>query len=116
MGTHCFIAIEDQDGSIRYIFCQFDGYLRNMIPIMKKDYLKRESVNRLIEKGGIVSLDYINKPCKPHISLTEKAADRWEFETEWRRDYTIPYLYMFTNEDTWEVACNGHMSLDNIMD
>jgi len=115
MGTHCFIAIEDQDGSIRYIFCHFDGYLRHMIPILKKDYHSRESVNQLIEKGGIVSLDYLDKQVKSHASPMEVAADRWEFESEWSRQITIPYLYMFTKNDVWEVACNGHMSLDDIM-
>lgn len=115
MGTHCFIAIQDPDGTIRYIFCHFDGYLRHMIPILKKEYRTRECVNQLIEKGSIVSLDYLNKPVKYHDSPLQVASDRWEFESEWRRNSTIPYLYLFTKDNVWEVACNGHMALDDIM-
>ena len=114
MGTHCYIAIEDPDGSVRYIFCHFDGYLRHMVPILKKDYTTRESVDALIRAGGIVSLQFKDTPMEQHSSPMEFASNRWEFENEWHHDHTIPYLYIFTQEDGWQCCCNGHMSLDDI--
>ena len=116
MGTHCYIAIEDPDGSVRYIFCHYDGYLRHIVPILKKDYTTRESVDALIRAGGIVSLQFKDTPMEYHYSAIGFASDRWEFENEWRcHDRTISYLYIFTQDDVWQCCCNGHMSLDDIM-
>jgi hypothetical protein len=116
MGTHCYIAIEDPDGSVRYIFCHYDGYLRHMVPILKKKYTTRERVDALIRAGGIVSLQFNDESMEQHYSPMEFVSNRWEFEMEWRQyDLTIPYLYMFTRDDVWVCCCNGHMSLDDIM-
>lgn len=115
MGTHCYIAIEDPDGSVRYIYCHYDGYLRYIVPILKKDYTTRESVDALIRAGGIVSLCSKDKPMKRHDSPMYIAADRWEFESEWRRDRTIYYLYIFTDQYGWQCCSNCHMSIDDII-
>jgi len=82
MGTNSFIAIEDPDGSVRFIYCSVDGYFKHMVPIFKMEYITRESVNTLINKGGIISLSYREEPMKPNEWPMETESDRWEFEEE----------------------------------
>ena len=115
MDTYCHIAIEDSDGSVRYIFCQCNGYPRHMAPILKKDYTTRESVDALIRAGGMVSLQFNDTPMEHRYPTIGVASTRWEFEDEWRcHNHVVSYLYIFTHDDVWECYCNGYMSLDDI--
>lgn len=57
MGTNCFIAIENLDGTIRYIYCHFDGYITVVGKILFRFYKNRRVVTKLIERGSITSLE-----------------------------------------------------------
>ena len=56
MATRSRIAIEDQDGTVRSIYCHWDGYPSNNGRILVEHYTDREKVKELIALGSISSL------------------------------------------------------------
>lgn len=56
MATRSRIAIEDQDGKVRSIYCHWDGYPSHHGPILLEHYTTQEKVESLIELGSISSL------------------------------------------------------------
>jgi hypothetical protein len=55
MATRSRIAIENQDGTVKSIYCHWDGYLSNNGKILF-DHFDREKLEKLIELGDISSL------------------------------------------------------------
>lgn len=56
MATRSYIGIEDQDGSVRIIYCHNDGYLEHNGRILLESYDTEEKVQALISLGNISSL------------------------------------------------------------
>jgi len=56
MATRSRIAIEDQTGKVRSIYCHWDGYLSNNGRILLQHYKTQEKVEALIALGSISSL------------------------------------------------------------
>jgi hypothetical protein len=56
MATRSRIAIEDQDGTVRSIYCHWDGYPSHHGPILLENYTTQEKVESLIALGSISSL------------------------------------------------------------
>jgi len=56
MATRSRIAIENQDGTVRSIYCHFDGYPENNGVILFKNYQTQEKVESLISLGALSSL------------------------------------------------------------
>jgi hypothetical protein len=56
MATRSRIAIENQDGTVKSIYCHFDGYLRGVGKTLFNHY-DSEKLEKLIELGDISSLD-----------------------------------------------------------
>lgn len=56
MATRSKIAIEDQDGKVRSIYCHWDGYPSHHGPILLEHYTTQEKVESLIALGSISSL------------------------------------------------------------
>jgi hypothetical protein len=56
MGTHCIIAIENDDGLFHSIYCHFDGYPSGVGKILTEHYSDRKKVMELIALGDISSL------------------------------------------------------------
>ena len=48
MATRSKIAIEDQDGTVRSIYCHWDGYPSHHGPILLEHYTTQEKVESLI--------------------------------------------------------------------
>ena len=57
MATRSRIAIEDQTGKVRSIYCHWDGYPSNNGRILLKHFRTQEKVESLIELGSISSLN-----------------------------------------------------------
>lgn len=57
MATRSRIAIEDQDGTVRSIYCHWDGYPDHHGPILLEHYQTQEKVESLIALGSISSLN-----------------------------------------------------------
>tara|TARA_R110000868_G_scaffold50915_3_gene162085 strand:- start:1607 stop:2035 length:429 start_codon:yes stop_codon:yes gene_type:complete len=57
MATRSRIAIEDQTGKVRSIYCHWDGYPSNNGRILFEHFQTQEKVESLIKLGSISSLD-----------------------------------------------------------
>jgi len=57
MATRSRIAIEDQTGKVRSIYCHWDGYPSNNGRMLLKHFQTQEKVESLIELGSISSLN-----------------------------------------------------------
>ncbi len=53
MSTHCTIMHQLSDGSVRYIYCHFDGYPRHMVPTLTTHYATEDQVRDLIALGDL---------------------------------------------------------------
>lgn len=57
MSTSCLIGKMNEDGIMgKYIYCHFDGYPENILPILEKNYNTEEKVDELLDVGNISSL------------------------------------------------------------
>ena len=56
MSTRSYIAKELEDGSIRYIYCHFDGYVEHNGRILVDHYSDSDKVNQLLDLGDLSSL------------------------------------------------------------
>jgi hypothetical protein len=65
MATRSRIAIENQDGTVKSIYCHWDGYLSNNGKILF-DHFDREKLEKLIELGDISSLGTLLEPTDPN--------------------------------------------------
>jgi hypothetical protein len=56
MATRSFIGIQNPDGSVRGVYCHFDGYLEGVGSVLKSHYVDHQKVNSLVDLGGLSSL------------------------------------------------------------
>ena len=53
MGTRSHIGKKFQDGTIKYIYCHFDGYPEHNGAILKEHYIDEAKVDALLELGDL---------------------------------------------------------------
>jgi len=58
MSTNSAIAMKQEDGSIKSVYCHWDGYPSNQYPILVNGYGTTEFVDELIKLGNISNLEY----------------------------------------------------------
>lgn len=56
MSTRSFISMQLPDGSVRGVYCHFDGYLEGVGAILRDHYTNPDKVSRLINLGSLSSL------------------------------------------------------------
>lgn len=106
MSTRSYIGMINDNGSVSYIYCHFDGYLSHVGKTLQKHYNTKAKVKKLMELGDISSLGE---------TLTDTIAyhrDRGEDLKTHRigrlyypiyEDSLIEYHYLFTN-NVWKVS------------
>lgn len=120
MATRSNIGILNQDGTVSYIYCHFDGYLEHNGAILNEHYTTEGKVRMLMELGDLSVLgenigekqDFENRVKGTCLAY---GRDRGESNTEAKTidyfEYTKgdleEYIYLFTNEFGWEVRENG---------
>ena len=62
MATRSTIGMKLEDGSIKQIYCHWDGYPSNNGSILLNHYNTPEKVEELLELGNLSSLDKNTKP------------------------------------------------------
>ena len=122
MATRSHIGILNQNGTVDYIYCHFDGYLEHNGKILNEHYNTEEQVRELIGLGDISSLGKeigekqdFNGPRANRDWCLVYGRDRGEDGTEAQtipyRDYTKEhfeeYTYLFTPGKGWEVRSYG---------
>lgn len=102
MGTHCYIGIENQNGTVEYIYVHFDGDFSSIVPILR-DYTKREDVKKMIARGTDAAL-FLSEVQKnePYTVLPENRpqhiSNMYELLNQRPR---VGYVYIFTRDDEW---------------
>jgi hypothetical protein len=66
MATRSTIAYEAADGSIKSIYCHYDGYISHNGVILQKHYNSIERVTALVSLGNLSVLNPILKPTEEH--------------------------------------------------
>lgn len=76
MATRSTIAIEYLDGTIRQIYCHWDGYLDHNGRILQEHYSNPNKLNQIIELGDLSSL---GKNIGTKHDFTDSIADQCKF-------------------------------------
>lgn len=111
MSTRSNIAIRESDGKMKVIYCHFDGYPLGGVGEQLLNHYKDETkVRKLIELGGISSLDdeiedtknnaYANRDdCEKEIL---EFKDDSEYAERMKDDIWIEYIYVYdVNSQEW---------------
>ena len=117
MATRSRIAIENQDGSVKSVYCHWDGHIETNGVILNNNYNTKDKVEALIELGNLSSLD------KTLETTVAYARDRGEdshqatysnveelFEDGFSMG--IEYIYCFTKDGIWLVNALGSVNVD----
>ena len=78
MSTRSYIAKELEDGSVRYIYCHFDGYVEHNGRILVDHYSDSDKVNQLLDLGD---LSY----------LSEEIGEKQDFNQPTSRTWCLAY-------------------------
>jgi hypothetical protein len=63
MGTRSTIALEFADGTVKQVYCHWDGYLSNNGRILQESYMDPFKVKELVERGAMSSLSKVVDDC-----------------------------------------------------
>ena len=72
MSTNALIGIEEKDGSVKTIYCHFDGYLTWVGRILLESYNTEDRVHELLSLGDISSL---GESTEPSMAVSEYGFD-----------------------------------------
>jgi len=127
MATRSRIAIENQDGTVKSVYCHWDGYPSNNGKILQENYQDLDKVEKLIKLGQI---SYIAEEVEapegaPHSFESPMGGVTVAYHRDRGEDYIQPkehqslsgfvksdveeYGYVFTKEGEW-LFVNGHKS------
>lgn len=109
MGTRSAIGFAEFDGSVRAIYCHYDGYLEHNGRILNEYYNSIEALEELLDMGDVVSLESTLDGCK-FFGRDNKAKniDAQDFKdvSEFFEHYSnmdCEYFYLFDGEQ-WLVG------------
>jgi hypothetical protein len=99
VGTRSFIGIQNKDLSVEGVYCHFDGYPSNQLPLLE-NYNTEGLVRNLIGNGGFSSLQRLAKNIKYYVDRGEeldiiKAKNKLEL-TSLIKQYWFEWLYVFS--------------------
>lgn len=114
MGTRSTIGLEYPDGTVRRIYCHWDGYPDNNGKILVEHYTTPEKISALLDLGDLSSLgaeigEKHDFDARPDGQCTAYGRDRGEDDTEARffEDSSAffragqEYDYLFRNGEWW---------------
>ena len=107
MATRSRIAIENQDGKVKSIYCHWDGYLGGVGKTLFNHYDK-EKLEKLIELGDISSL---GESTEDTVAYARDRNEDLNFTTfpnvedlfDYGFESGIEYIYCLTNSGIWLV-------------
>ena len=128
MATRSNIGILNQDGTVNYIYCHFDGYPEHNGVLLQEHYSTPFKVDQLLALGDLSVLGELigekqNFTDRIPGSCLAYGRDRGESGVEMKtvskddffsnRDY-IDYLYLYNDDFEWECYDTWTLSLQNI--
>ena len=93
MATRSHIGKKQKDGTIKYIYCHWDGYPSHNGDILKKNYNTKSKVDALLELGDLKILDPEIHKCSAFSGDDSKARVVASFDDFHNGD--VSYYYLF---------------------
>lgn len=110
MSTAGLIAIMNEDGSCRSIYCHYDMYPSDAGTVLMKHYQSSEAVEELLALGDLSSLGSTPAQCEAYhrdrgeeLNEPTKWADRWILAREASDRFWANYVYLFM-DGAWHVS------------
>lgn len=112
MSTRSMIGVMEKDGSIKAIYCHFDGYLDGVGQTLL-NYYGEEQARELIERGDISSLglDIKDSPAYPNTQCKEFTDDLDYLDYCWNRNGWIEFAYLLCDGE-WLVSAKHDADRD----
>ncbi len=117
MATHSLIGKLDPDGTIRAVYCHWDGHPVHQLPMLK-NYDTDEAVHALLDLGELSSLGPTLETCCAYKRDRNDldASPAWEFEDldELQKEAKVryaPYIYLFQGGG-WSVVSGNFFQPD----
>jgi hypothetical protein len=108
MATRSTIALEYPDGTVRQIYCLWDGYLSHNGKILNKSYRDFEKVKQLIDHGDMSSLDHTLEKChfygRDNGESNVNAKVFANFDDYVNNHVYEEYEYIFRTDGKWYVG------------
>lgn len=131
MATRSNIGILNQDGTVNYIYCHWDGYPEHNGSILNKHYTTGDEVRKLIALGDLSILgpeigekqDFENRVKGTCLAYgRDRGEDNIEARTcsyvDYTKEYFEEYVYLFTPGEGWKMRAYGTnywTELDNVL-
>jgi hypothetical protein len=115
MGTRSRIGIQLEDGSVKSIYCHFDGYYEGVGQELMDSYTDRTKVEKLIALGDISFLCSEIEPTGPHSFDNPQGGVTVAYHRDRGEDFnpqdidnsaesffnTSGYTYLFNKDGVW---------------
>ena len=110
MGTRSTIALEFADGTVKQVYCHWDGYLSNNGKILQNYYMDPFKVKELVERGGMSSLESEVDGCIFYTERGEELSvnqykDIAEYFAECQGEEYDYILRLVDGKAVWFVRC-----------
>jgi hypothetical protein len=100
MSTHSFIGIENDDGTVNFVFCCFDGYPTGVgADLVGMD---RDKARKLVAKGD---MRCVGEPFEPRTPIMV-AASRIAYDDAFRSGH-CDYAYLIDKNGAWKFTGGG---------
>ena len=99
MSTRSYIAIENDDDSVSYIYCHWDGYLAGVgVDVV---HMNRDAVKALVERGDCSTIEepYSDRGEETPMSTAFNVED---FKEALRLAPEIEYAYLLGRDGKWK--------------
>ena len=123
MSTRGLIAIMDEDGSSRSIYCHHDMYPSHAGVVLPAHYATREAVEALLSLGDLSALGCSLAECEAYyrdrgeeLHKPTHWSDRWVLAREAFDRFWAEYCYLFMDGGWFCSDGNGWMPLQPVVD
>lgn len=113
MATRSTIGIRQADGTIKAIYCHWDGYPAGVGAGLSQNYNSKEQAEALIALGGFSSLMETLEETKAGAYGTESDSARtFTGEADWFQNFNAgeEYFYLYTEGTGWLYSQGGNWS------
>lgn len=110
MATRSYIAKQNSNDTIAYIYCHFDGYLEGVGMRLFQHYTNETVIDKLLQLGGIRSLDTSPDTIDDYPDDEATIVKDEQELIEHFKDSWCEYCYLFKDNE-WYVLHNGQFEL-----
>lgn len=114
MGTRSFIGIQNEDESIRYVYCHWDGYPSHNGKILNEHYTDRKKVDKLLDGGDmsvlnedITDVEYYNQMRGQDPDNDAALVDNMVVFLEDIKNSWCEWVYILNKDNIWMVSSDS---------